>query len=85
MTENIEFIQRQIAFTLDELVHQAHSGGKNEPHIERHLSKAGPYWQKEMWEKYCERVKKHLLEYGYPEDDAQKKIAEATTQVKFIE
>lgn len=85
MSENLEFSQKQIFYLLSLLEHQAHSGGKHQPDVEEYYAQAGPYWPKETWLNFCERVRKQLLEYGYPEADAQKKIAEATTKVKFID
>jgi len=85
MTENVEFIQKQIAYLLDQLEHQAHSGGKHQANVEKRYAQAGPYWPRETWLGFCNRVKKQLLEYGYPENDAQQKIDEATAKVKFTD
>lgn len=85
MPENSEFSQKQIFYLLDQLNHQAHSGGKHQPNVERRFAKAGPYWPRETWVSFCDRVKQQLLEYGYSEADAQQKINEATAKIKFID
>ncbi len=85
MAESTESIQKQIGYLLSGLEHQAQNGGKDQPNVDSCKAKAGPYWLRKSWNAFCERTKKQLLQYGYPEDDAQQKIAAATDKVKFID
>jgi hypothetical protein len=74
-----------INYLLDDLIHQAKNGGKNEANVENRLSKAGPYWPKELWASYCGRVKEQLINNGYSEKKANEAIAKATENVKLLE
>lgn len=66
---------------LSSIRHQAKAGGMKEPNVAIRDSMAGPYWKRKIWNAYCSRVKKDLIEYGYDEQQAEKLIEENSVGV----
>ncbi|AKM81623.1 MAG: hypothetical protein UT13_C0001G0663 [Candidatus Pacebacteria bacterium GW2011_GWF2_38_9] len=74
-----------INYILNDLNDQAKSGGKDQANVENRFSTAGPYWPKEIWFRYCGRVKEQLISNGYSEKKADEAIAKATEKAKLVE